>query len=467
MIKISCIISTYNRATQLKRAIQSVLNQSFQDFEVIVVDDHSNDHTKNMMEKLVKKDNRVRYIRLKKNCGFDSHPKNIGIQEARGEYVSFLDDDDVYRKDALKILYKYAYHTQADVVYGDYIYYHKGKTGFGWSLDFNLNLLKKQNYISMSVVMAKKSKVAEVGGFDETVPKFKDWNLWLRLAKNACSFLHVSIPITEVYMSDNTISTKYKVEYDKEGNYLPTFFDPADCPIYATKTCLGKEKELKVAIITMTLDREEYTKTCFEQLQKTAGYPFHHFILDQNSKEKTFLKQYEKLSNVSVVYSDSNVGIATGWIQLVNTARNAGDFDIVIKVDNDCYPISQDWLKELVELFRRNRQMILSPYVEGLDSLPGGVLRHRDGGMPYVLLNDKVLGIVPNLGGLCFASHISLYDNFEFPENLPGNKDLYLSLYAKQNGFGLFYVEELRCEHYEGTAGQHQRYPDYFKQLYG
>lgn len=88
----SIIIPTYNRAHLLPRAIYSVLNQTSENFELIVVDDASpNDQTKEVIE--IINDNRIIYLRNERNSGV-SATRNAGIQKARGKYISFLDDDD-------------------------------------------------------------------------------------------------------------------------------------------------------------------------------------------------------------------------------------------------------------------------------------------------------------------------------------------------------------------------------------
>ncbi len=185
---ISVIISTYNRRKQLKRAIQSVLNQSYKDFELIVVDDCSTDGTEEMLKKFPQ----VEYFKTKRNSGHDGLPKNIGIQKAKGDYICFLDDDDIWRRDALKVLLKYIEYSKADIVYADYLIDRKP----GWSIHFSPSLLSKQNYITMDTVIIRKKCLLEVGGFNEEIPRFKDWNLWLRLQKRGYKFLHIPIIIT-------------------------------------------------------------------------------------------------------------------------------------------------------------------------------------------------------------------------------------------------------------------------------
>jgi glycosyltransferase involved in cell wall biosynthesis len=99
----SIVIPTYNREKILLRAIKSVLSQSFETFEIIVVDDGSTDDTEKVVHAL--KDKRIRYIKTE-NCGV-AHARNTGIKNAVGDYISFLDSDDLYEKDHLSFAAKF------------------------------------------------------------------------------------------------------------------------------------------------------------------------------------------------------------------------------------------------------------------------------------------------------------------------------------------------------------------------
>ena len=459
---ISVIMSSYNREKRIKKSIESVLNQSFKDFELIIVDDCSTDKTFEIAKEFEKKDKRVRAIQLPSNSGHDGKPKNVGILNATGNYIVFLDDDDEMLQDALKILERYARHTNADVVYGDYFIDDKGKSATGWSLNFSLQNLVRFNFIAVGTAITKKDVLLKIGGFDEEVPRFKDWNLWIRAAKNGASFVHIPIPVYRIYAHEESISCKYgkQTELDENGSYKPTFFNPADCKIYPDKTVMGDRKPLKVAIYTMTLNRLEYTKKMYESLS-LGDYDFDWFVLDQNSTDGT--KEWLK-GKCDLIEEKENIGVAKGWDKLIKRIKEVGGYDIVVKVDNHAEMMTKGWLKEMVYIFERNRMVILSPYVEGLEDSPGGVMRQRpDGESPYVLINDKVMGMVPNLGGIVFATPLKLYDNFSFPEGIQGNKDYYLSQYARSLGYNLMYMEEFRVWHIDGTAGQKIKYKDYFK----
>ncbi len=463
---ISVIITTYNRSGLLKRAIKSVLAQSEQDFELLVIDDCSTDNTKRLTESF--KNKRIKYYSTLVNSGYDSLPKNIGIEKAQGEYITFLDDDDIYRVDTLKILLKYIKQSKADIVYGDYLNNIKHKIHPGWSINFNLGILQKMNYISMSVTMVKRETLLKVGGFDEDIKIFKDWNLWLRLAKQGYRFLHIPIIITEVYPQKEAISEKYKdlIEYNPDGSYRSKQFNPADCKIYPDNTSLGSRQNLKVAIFTLTKDRYEYTRKMAKAMYQTAGYPFDWFVIDQGSKDETleFIKT-NKLKIKASIFNKENTGIAKGWNDAIKLIKETGAYDVIIKLDNDAEMMTRDWLKIMIEIFERNKKVILSPYVEGLEDSPGGVLRQRLKGDPYVMINDRVLGVVPYLGGICWAAPAEVYNDFKFEENsfYTGGKDYIISKYAQSQEYGLFYMEELRLRHIDGTKGQKLKYPKYFE----
>ena len=448
--QVSVIITTYNRLKLLKKAVKSVLNQSFEDFELIIVNDCSPDKTEKFIKSL--KDKRVRYFKTEKNCGSDSKPKNIGIKNAKGTYITFLDDDDFYRQDALRILHTYIEETKVDIIYGDYIIDKKA----GWSEDFNPIKLQAMNYITMDSVMVKRNCILSVGGFDEDLKKFKDWNLWIRLQKAGYKFLHIPIIVLDITAGADTISMRTDMEYDDEGNYKPTF-DPADCKIFPDNTSLEKRKPLKVAIYTLTMNRLDYTKEMYKAMKDLTGYDFDWFVIDNGSTDGTVAWLKDKVDYAK--YNRKNMGLSVGWNQAIELIKQHGDYDIYLKLDNDALTISKDWLKSMIDIFERNQNVILSPYVEGLEGSPGGVLRQRQSNAsPYVMINEQVLGLVPNLGGICFPSPIRLFDEWMFDTSYEGNKDYLLSQYAKQVGFSLFYMEQLRLLHLGGSKGQVKDY---------
>lgn len=113
--KISIIMAAYNQKKHIARAIKSVLKQSFRDFELIIVDDYSSDCTRQIIQSFANVDNRVKLICHSKNMG-QSAARLTGLASAKGEYITFIDNDDTLNIDALNKLWQKAKSTEADIV---------------------------------------------------------------------------------------------------------------------------------------------------------------------------------------------------------------------------------------------------------------------------------------------------------------------------------------------------------------
>lgn len=189
---ISVIIPLYNKATSIATALDCVLAQTFQDFEVVVVDDGSTDNGAAIVEQYV--DSRIRLIR-QENAGV-SAARNRGIREARGEYVAFLDADDEWLPEYLSVQHSLAqkYH-QCDVFATNYIFI--GTSGnriptILRRLPSNAPDFEMSNYFEVaysshpplwtSAVMVRKKAVESVGGFPVGVKSGEDLLTWARLA---------------------------------------------------------------------------------------------------------------------------------------------------------------------------------------------------------------------------------------------------------------------------------------------
>ncbi len=98
---ISVIMPTFNSSKFIKKSVKSVLTQSYKNLELIIVDDCSYDGTIKIIKKLKEKDTRIKIFKTKKNSRVVSTPRNIGIQNARGDYYAFIDSDDIWHKDKL------------------------------------------------------------------------------------------------------------------------------------------------------------------------------------------------------------------------------------------------------------------------------------------------------------------------------------------------------------------------------
>ena len=183
MPKVSVVIPTYNRGRVVGEAIDSVLSQRYDDFELIVVDDGSTDGTEELLASYL---SRLTYI-YQEHRGV-SAARNHGIVSARGEYLSFLDSDDLWLRDKLSTQMRFMeFHPECRICYTDEIWIRKG---------VRVNPMKKHRkysgmifeqclplcIVSPSSVLIARTLLEEIGAFDESLEACEDYDLWLRIA---------------------------------------------------------------------------------------------------------------------------------------------------------------------------------------------------------------------------------------------------------------------------------------------
>jgi glycosyltransferase involved in cell wall biosynthesis len=183
---VSVVIPTYNAADLLPDAVKSVLAQTYRDFELIVVDDGSTDATPEVMEAYM---DDVRYIQ--KENGGTASARNRGIREARGEYVAFLDADDVWRPTKLEtqmgeheadptLAWSYTEVYLVDTESGDILF--RKNRGRDQREGDVLRILIREGFITPSATVVRRDVFDEVGMFDESILVTEDKDLWLRIA---------------------------------------------------------------------------------------------------------------------------------------------------------------------------------------------------------------------------------------------------------------------------------------------
>lgn len=215
---VSIVMPTYCRGDNglLKRAIDSVLEQTFTSFELIIVDDGSVDGTQSLIKKYLNKDKRILYIRNECNSGLPAIRVNQGILHARGKYIAYQFDDDRWTKEGLELLVdEIEKQKELTLVYGQWEYYDvKQRISGVLSEEFNYSKLIVGNYIANNSVIHHREICAKYGMYDCSLlmRRLCDWDLWLRWAKEI-NFIHLKklVSLVEMYV-DNSLGTT--VTYD-------------------------------------------------------------------------------------------------------------------------------------------------------------------------------------------------------------------------------------------------------------
>jgi len=180
--KVSVIITTFNRSNLLKRAVNSVLNQNYQNIEIIIVDDASTDNTEEVIKNYQKQHNNIIYIRHKISMGANVG-RNNAIKASSAEFIAGLDDDDQFTKDRIDILMrnyndKYSLVTSKNIIIlkNGIEKRQKGK------IIVTLYDILYDNYI-FNQALIKKERIIAVGMYDENLLACQDYDMWVRLIK--------------------------------------------------------------------------------------------------------------------------------------------------------------------------------------------------------------------------------------------------------------------------------------------
>ena len=212
MANVSIILPTYNRGHLLESAVNSVLQQTYRDFELLIIDDASTDNTSEIIQSL--QDNRIKYIIHKTNKGV-SAARNTGIRASTGQYIAFQDSDDEWfpEKLALQMQCFEQMPLETDVVYCDmYRIEENNIKNYYNSPDITMNRLADENSLNFHVnglgiqtFLLKKSCFDEIGLFDERLPRFVDLDLFIRLS-DKYEFYHIKEALVN-YNATEGIST--------------------------------------------------------------------------------------------------------------------------------------------------------------------------------------------------------------------------------------------------------------------
>ncbi|HEV7137093.1 MAG TPA: glycosyltransferase family A protein, partial [Steroidobacteraceae bacterium] len=191
---VSIVLATFNRLELLRSSVDSVLSQTFRDWELIIADDGSDEPTKQFLESL-ESPGRVKVLWLD-HSGRPAVARNAALREARGEYIAFQDSDDLWLPRKLEIqlqslrrrperAWSHTKYRLVDISGAPTAWAQRTggwPTPGGWILD---QLIRGETVIALPSVVASRRLVQEAGGFDEQLNDTEDYELWLRLARRS------------------------------------------------------------------------------------------------------------------------------------------------------------------------------------------------------------------------------------------------------------------------------------------
>lgn len=213
---VSVIIPAYNCEHTIEAAVESVLHQTLPDFEMILIDDGSTDSTGDLLELLRHKDARISVLHNEKNCGV-SFSRNRGVDLAKGEWIAFLDSDDLWKPEKLEKQMQLLRDKKADIVYTGYDYMNANGeligTAFHVPAEVTYKELLKQNVMSCSGILLKKRLLQEYRMEKDVL--HEDFLEWLRLLRDGAHAVGIDEPLHTIRIAQKESKSGNKLKSAK------------------------------------------------------------------------------------------------------------------------------------------------------------------------------------------------------------------------------------------------------------
>lgn len=365
---ISIAVPAYQTPVEfLRQMIESLIVQTYSNWELCIVNaSPDNEEMQKVLAEYSAGDSQVRFCNLKENLGIAENT-NRAFAMAKGEFVGLLDHDDLLAPNALYEIVKILQdHPQADALYTDE---DKVTTELDEHFqphlkpDFNLDLLRSNNYICHFFVV-RKSIVEKAGGFRKEFDGAQDYDFIFRCTENAGEVLHVPEILYhwrthKASTADNPASKMYAFEAGKraiEAHLERTgtkgeVSHTQDLGFYRVKYPV-QGKPL-VSVIIPNKDEKETLQTCLEMLEKNTGYQnFEIIIVENNSTTDEIFRYYKELSGNRKIHL-LRWGKEFNYSAINNFAVAHAKGEYLLFLNNDVKSINPDWLEEMLGVCQR------------------------------------------------------------------------------------------------------------------
>ncbi|OZI56395.1 glycosyltransferase family 2 protein [Bordetella genomosp. 4] len=343
-LKISVIMPVRNRARTLQQAIDSVVAQRYRNFELIIVDDGSNDASVSIAQTAMLRDSRIRLIRIEQPRGV-CVARNVGLANATGEIVGYLDSDNTWLEDYLgAAVGAFRLLPTADAIYGGQYIYAESDLSQLSAVRFgpmNVSLLEQHNYIDLNCFLHKRNIVEKGIRFDESLQRLVDWDFILRINSG---FRIISIPVLlsryYLHAAEDTITKTVDI-----GPALQTIaFRNSQTSLLSTDNTLKK----RICVIIPSYQALHFLRDCINALASYLDQDlFELIVVDNNSDHevKQYLKSIEN-KKIKIIFNDVNYGFSYA----VNQGATMASLDADIVLMNNDARIEAGGLTRLQEI---------------------------------------------------------------------------------------------------------------------
>ncbi|ODS37371.1 hypothetical protein BEH94_07800 [Candidatus Altiarchaeales archaeon WOR_SM1_SCG] len=349
--EVTVLMSVYNGEKYLREAIDSILNQTFKDFEFLIVNDGSTDKTAEILKSY--DDHRVKIINNKKNIGL-TKSLNKGLKVARGKYIARMDADDISMHERLEREIYFLETHQDYAVVGTFLKILDEDSEVIRHLERPIKdadireFLNNDNCIPHGSVMVRKACLLDVGFYDESIARSQDYELWLRLSEK---YRLANIPeyLYAWRAHKENIESRYRseqvgfVEMAKEKAIERRF-------VNILAKIKDKDRKPRISAVVCTYNRSHLLRLCLESLvnQSLDKSLYEVIVVDNNSTDDTLkvVKEFSlKYPNFRVIQEKK---------QGLSYARNRGYHEacgeFVAYIDNDA-KADRDWVRNILRAF--------------------------------------------------------------------------------------------------------------------
>ena len=367
--KISLIVATYNTADRhLKAMIESVLNQTYINWELCIADGSDSNNVEKFIIKHYSNDNRIKYKKLSENLGISDN-MNAALDLVTGEYVGLFDHDDLLTPDALFEIVSILQERKYPVIYTDE---DKIDDATGelmephFKPDMNIDLLLSENYICHFLVVSK-SLIDRIGMMDKNYDGAQDYDFVLRCVETVGVENVYHIPKALYHWRKHAQSTASNPEsklyaFEAGKRAIQAYYDRngIDAEVemgsilgfYRTRYAI--KDEALISILIPNKDHIDDLKRCITSIENKSAYKNYEFIIIENNSEleETF-KFYDELEKnnkkVKVVYWDGEFNYSA----INNFGAKYANGEYILLLNNDTEIVNEDCLKELVSICQR------------------------------------------------------------------------------------------------------------------
>ena len=369
---VSVIVPTYNRPDMLKDTIQSILDQTYQEFEIIVVNDAGED-VSSVLQNF--NSSKITYLSHEINKGLAA-ARNTGIRNAKGLYIALLDDDDCFYKDHLETALKEV-RSGLKVVYTDAVRAEYARVGehyelrrklVPYSIDFDRSKLLLGNIAPVNCFVFEREVAFKAGLFDESFKVLEDWEFWIRLSAFT-PFHHIKKETVQVnWRTDGTTMTssrqaEFKTNrsriyqtYQSEIAEIPkrdaiiqelSSIWSQDFRRYMDQVPVPAAFPGMVSIVILTFNQLKYTRECIESIKNHTAEQHEIVFVDNGSTDGTakWLKNLVKNnSHYKLIENKKNLGFSKGC----NQGIKASTGEYILLLNNDVV-VTENWLSGMLD----------------------------------------------------------------------------------------------------------------------